>query len=116
MTTPDRQSLPALLESGFIVESNLSLDDLSFSCTVEVMEHGSVTRYDLVFHHLTYFGLESEAGHREKGDRVELTQLWVEAAPEDSAREDWEIGISSYDLTILRLRSARITVDGITLT
>lgn len=77
---------------------------------VDVLENGTLSQYDVTFSGVSQLQFDSESDST--GDRLELTDLWIEMSPENSSTEEWGVLISIWDLTHLRIRCSTITVDG----
>jgi hypothetical protein len=105
----DRATLKQAIAGGYIEQYGLDMGKSSFSMRVDVLDNGVLSRYDMRLEGITRFAYESES--ESTGDRLELTDIWIEMAPEQSGTEEWHILISIWDLTHIRIQCARIVVD-----
>jgi hypothetical protein len=106
----DRTTLPQSLNGGYIEDYNFDLHRDLFTMRVDVLEHGELSSYDVRFENVSHIAADSESRHHK--ERLELTEIWIDATPEASPSEEWGITISMWDLTHIRLRCSVITVDG----
>lgn len=104
------QTLKKSVAGGYIEQHTLNLTSKSFALVVHVIVNAVLKAYDLTFEHVSHFAFDdNQVGEWE---RIQLTELWVDAAPETSATEEWEVTISLWDLAHIRLRCMRVLVDG----
>jgi hypothetical protein len=111
----ERAVLGRSLQGGYIEEYEFDMRRNSVSMRVDVLENDVLSRYDLEFHQVSYFSFETETRKGSAGDRLEITELWIDATPEASGSEEWELTISMWDLSHLRIRCSTIVVDGMVL-
>ena len=107
----ERDELNGMLHGGAMEYFDFDPRQNLLSMHVTVLENGSSTRYQVQFEGISQFEFESES-KKNGGDRLELTELWVDLAPESSKTEEWEITISIYDMTTLRIRCSSLSVNG----
>lgn len=104
------ERLKKTVAAGYIEQHALDLRSKTFGLVVHVIVNGVLTIYDVAFEHVSHFMFDdNQVGEWE---RIQLTELWVDAAPETSASEEWEVTISLWDLAHIRLRCMRVLVDG----
>jgi len=103
------QAFRKSIAAGYIERHVLDLTSKSFLLTVHVLSNGILTVYEIGFEHVSHFVFDdNQVGEWE---RIQLTELWMDAAPETSASEEWEVTISLWDLAHIRLRCMRVLVD-----
>jgi hypothetical protein len=101
--------LPGLVSGGYISQYLLDLHTGTFSLRVDVANE-TVISYHLQFDKLSHFAVDSERDTDK--ERLEVTEMWIDATPESSSTEEWSVIISMWDLTHIRLNCARISVNG----
>lgn len=106
----DRTALGKLLNGGYIESYKFDLRRNELVLQVDVLENGVLSRFDAEFSDVSQLVFETES--TSAGDRLEVTEIWVDSAPEASSSEEWTIVISMWDLTHLRIRCAAVTIDG----
>lgn len=106
----DRATLPRLINEGYITRHALDLYRNVFAMRVDVLDNGVTSSYDIEFAKIAHFEMDSESRHDK--ERIELTELWIDAGPSASPAERWSVTISIWDLTHVRLRCGLIKVDG----
>ena len=75
-----------------------------------MLENGKLSTYDVLFRSVSYFSFaDNQAGD---WDRLELTDLWVDALPAASSTEEWEVTMSLWDLAQVKVRCSGIALDG----
>src|SRR4051794_13142410 len=104
-------SLNKMLSGGYIEHYDLDMRRNRLTLKVDVLEHGSLSNYELVFDKISQFEFETESKSN-AGDRLELTELWIDELPESSPTEEWQLTISIFDMTHLSVRCSSIAVDG----
>lgn len=107
----ERKLLNETLSGGYIEQYQLDVAANRLSLSVDVLENGTLSRHRVLFEKVSRFVFETES-RSDAGDRLELTELWIDTTPESSATEEWELTISIFDLTHLRIRCSSISVDG----
>jgi len=106
----DRSSLSKSVNGGYIERYEVDLLRNAVVLRVDVLDEDTLTSYDLRFERLSHFSVDSESvGDKE---RLELTELWIDSAPESSSSEEWSVIVSIWDITHLRIRCSVIRVDG----
>ena len=105
-----RHHLSDAVNGGYIENEVLDLRRGALSLRVEVLDNGRLTGYDIVFQKVSHLEFETDS-RSDAGDRLQMTELWIDAGPEESPTEEWAITISIFDLTHIRLRCSSITVD-----
>src|SRR5690349_9784400 len=98
----DRASLGQSLNGGYIEEYNFDMHKNAFSMRVDVLENGVLSSYSVRFEKVSRFTFETESIG--EGERLELTELWIDSAPETSSSEEWNVTISMWDMTHITLR------------
>jgi hypothetical protein len=111
----ERALLAPSLKGGYIEEYQFDMRRNFVSMRVDVLENDVLSRYDLEFHQVSHFSFETETRKGSADDRLEITELWIDATPEASGSEEWDVTISMWDLSHLRVRCSTIVVDGIVL-
>ena len=106
----DRTKLNDVLNGGYIEEYELDMRRNRFSMRVDVLENGALSSYNVRFEKVSHFQFDTES-LSEGGDRLQLTELWIDAPPEKSSSEEWEVTISIFDMSHIRLRCSVISVD-----
>ena len=108
----DRAGVPGQLNGGYIEEYDLDLRRNRMSLSVSVYdEEERAVRYEVAFESISRVCFETTS-RREAGDRLQLTEIWVENGPESSGSEEWDILISIFDLSHLRVRCSGVSIDG----
>jgi len=106
----DRHSLSRTLCAGYIEQHLFDLERKLFSITVHVLEDATLSVYDVQFLGVSRFLFEdNQAGEWE---RLQLTELWLDAAPEASGTEEWEVTLSLWDLAHISVKCTGIVIDG----
>ena len=106
----DRSVLKPSLVGGYIERYAINLTTKTVELEVHVLERGVLSRYNVLFaevSHLTY-----EDAKTNPWERLELSDLWIDAGPEQSQTEEWEVTLSLWDVAQLRIRAANVSVDG----
>jgi hypothetical protein len=109
-----RADLATAVNGGYIEEYELDLRRKLLVLRVDVLDGQTLTSYELRFELLSHFEYDTES-RSDSEARLQLTELWLDASPEDSPTEEWSITISIFDLSHIRLRCSVISVDGQTL-
>jgi hypothetical protein len=108
----DRTMLSRSLNGGYIEQYDFDMRRNLIAMRVDVLENGALSSYDIRFEQVSRFVFETESRSGGAEDRLELTELRIDAAPEASSSEEWEVTISMWDMTHLTLRCSAITIDG----
>lgn len=108
----DRAMLSRSLNGGYIEQYDFDMRRNRMTMRIDVLENGVLSSHDVRFDQISRFTFETESRSGGTDDRLELTELWIEAAPEASSFEEWSVTISMWDMTHLTLRCSAITVDG----
>lgn len=98
------------LRGGYIERYSVDLLTKVFAMRVSVLENATLSMYDVTFQNVSQFSFKDTAAS--EWERLELTDIWVDAAPAASKSEEWEVTLNFWDLAEVELRCARITVDG----
>jgi hypothetical protein len=106
----DRARLAAAVNGGYIDGYELDLRKKVLALRVDVLNE-TLRSYDLRFELVSYFQYDTDS-RREEDARLQLTELWLDAGPEGSPTEEWEVTISIFDLSHIRLRCSTITIEG----
>jgi hypothetical protein len=106
----DRTVLPQSLNGGYIEHYEYDVHRNVFAMRVDVLDGGTLSSYDVRFEKLSHFAVDSES--RGDKERLELTEMWIDSAPESSSSEEWSITISMWDITHIHIRCAVIVIDG----
>lgn len=85
----DRATLPATLNGGYIEAYEFDLHRNRFTLRVNVLDNGGMSTYDVECEKVSHVAVDSES-RGEKG-RLELTELWIDEAPEASSSEEWPL-------------------------
>lgn len=107
----NRTELGRALNGGYIEDYDVDMRQNLVSMRVDVLDNGVLSSHDLRFEKLSRFLFETES-RSDAGDRLELTELWIERAPEASSSEEWDVTISIFDMSHVRLRCSVIVLDG----
>lgn len=108
----ERGMLSGSLNGGYIEQYNFDMRRNLLSMQVDVLENDVLSSYDVEFQQVSHFAFETETRTGTPEDRLELTELWIDAAPETSSSEEWTVTISMWDMTHVTIRCSTITVDG----
>ena len=112
----DRAMIGDMLAGGYIEDYSFDMRRNAFAMRVDVLENGTLSRYDVVFARVSQFSFESETRRGSLEDRLEVTEFTIESGPESSATEEWNVVISMWDTSFLRVRCSSIEVDAEALT
>ena len=105
----NRDTLAHTLSGGYIERHAFDIEKRLFLMNVHVLENGVLSTYDVRFQGISLFSFtDNQAGEWE---RIQLTELWIDAKPEESGTEEWEVTMSLWDLAHLKLRCSNITID-----
>jgi hypothetical protein len=107
----DRTTIGQSLKGGYIEEYDFDMRRNRVTMRVDVLENEVLATYDVRFEKVSHFSFDTESLST-GGDRLELTELWVDTAPETSESEEWAVTISMWDMTHIVLRCSLITIDG----
>lgn len=107
----ERDRLVETLNGGYIEQFNLDLRRNALGLHVDVLEAGRLSTYELSFEKLSSLELQTDS-RSDAGDRLQLTEMWIDLGPEESPTEEWAVTISIFDRTHVRLRCSSITIDG----
>lgn len=110
----DRTSLPRVLSGGYIEEHRLDVGEGIFAFRVEVLNDGVLSSYEVSCQHVSLLEYRDEQ-RGAIGERVQLTELWIENVPERSSSEEWELLLSLWDLAHVRIRCGSVVIDGVPL-
>jgi hypothetical protein len=105
----ERNSLKHALVAGSIEHYELDMRHNRLSMLVHVVENGQLSVYALRFEKVSHFVFETDS-KGDAGDRLEITEMWIDAAPEGSPTEEWELTVSVFDLTHLHIRCSSVFV------
>ena len=105
--------MKAALEGGYISSVNLDMLQNSLQLMVEVLDHGGLSRYSLQFASMSTFSFETVS--KVGGERLQLTEMWIQETPSGSSTEEWSVLVSIFDTTHLRIKCTRIALDGVTI-
>jgi len=105
-----RDQLHEALSGGYIDNYAWDLLQKSMTMEVEVLDSGILSRYQITFEGVSRSTFEDEA--LSPWERLELTELFVERAPEESGTEEWEIRMNFWDLASLAIRCKAVSIDG----
>jgi hypothetical protein len=108
----ERGMLSGSLNGGYIEQYNFDMRRNLLSMRIDVLENDVLSSYDVEFQQVSHFVFETETRTGSAEDRLELTELWIDAAPETSSSEEWAVTISMWDMTHITIRCSTITVDG----
>ena len=108
----DRDVVGRMLNGGYIEAYDIDMRRNCVSMRVDVLESGVLSSYDLSFGQVSSFLFETESRSGHLDDRLDMTEVWIETAPEGSSSEEWEVKISMWDQTHVTLRCSTVTVDG----
>lgn len=103
--------LGQLLNGGYIEEYEFDMRRNLVTMRVDVLDNEMFTSHNIRFEKISHFSFDTESRGGDD-DRLELTELWVETAPEASQFEEWSITISMWDMTHVSLRCSVIAIDG----
>lgn len=106
-----RADLAGTVSGGYIEDYELDLRNKVLMLRVDVLDGDALTSYDLRFQLVSHFEYDTES-RSDKEARLQLTELWLDMTPEASRTEEWEVTISIFDLSHIRLRCSIITIDG----
>lgn len=106
-----RSEVSEALQGGYIEQYTFDLQRNSIVLRVDVIDAGTLSRYEVVFAKVSRFEFATDS-RSDAGNRLQVTELWVDTAPEGSATEEWTITISIFDMSHLRIRCTSILVDG----
>ena len=107
----DRTMLSKSLNGGYIEEYEFDMRRNLVTMRVDVLENGVLTSYEVRYERVSHFLFDTESSAGDDG-RLELTELWIDTAPEASEFEEWSVTISMWDMTHIKLRCSAIIVDG----
>lgn len=106
----DRASLPRTLGGGYIEDYRLDLRQGSFAFRVDVLNEGVLASYEIACEHVSLFEYRDEELGA-VGERLQLTELWIEKVPEESPTEEWELLLSLWDIAHIRIKCGGFLVD-----
>ncbi len=106
-----RTELNEVLAGGSVEQYDLDMQRNRLSMLIHVLDNGSLAQHDLLFEKVSCLNYETES-KSDAGERLEITEVWVDAGPESSATEEWAIVISIFDYSHLRIRCSSVSVDG----
>ena len=106
----ERRLFAKSLNEGYIERHTLDLSHQRFAIQVHVLERGVLSVYEVEFAGVSHFQFDD----KQVGDweRLQLTQLWIDEAPENSGTEEWAVSFSLWDLAHVTLRCTSISIDG----
>src|SRR5688500_15703219 len=105
----ERNRLPEALNGGYIEHYEIDLRRQALVLQVDVLDGGVLSHFHVLFELLSYLEYESES-RSDSEARLQLTEIWIDSSPDASATEEWEVTISIFDLSHIRLRCTRITI------
>lgn len=103
--------LGQLLNGGYIEEYEFDMRRNIVTMRVDVLDNEAFASHNLRFEKISHFAFDTESVGGDD-DRLELTELWVDTAPETSEFEEWSVTISMWDMTHVRLQCSAINIDG----
>lgn len=106
-----REQLSESLNGSYIVKHDFDMWRNRLVLQIDALYGGILSHYDVQFWHISRLVFRSEEQHDQSGE-FELTELWIEEVPEKSASGEWQVTISSYDVTHLEITCASILVNG----
>jgi hypothetical protein len=106
-----RADLAVRVNGGYIEAYELDLRRKLLALRVDVLDGDTLSNYDLHFELLSHFEYDTES-RSDAEARLQLTELWLDAPPEGSPTEEWNVTISIFDMSHIRLRCSIISVDG----
>jgi len=110
----DRASFPQALSGGYIEEYNFDVGEGCFDFRVEALNNGAPSSYAVSCRHVSLLEYrDDQLGAI--GERLQLTELWIEDAPERSPSEEWQLLLSLWDLAHIRVRCGSVVIDGVPL-
>lgn len=107
----NRDSLSHALVGGSIEQYDFDIRRNRLTMRIGVLENGVLSVYAIEFEKVSRFEFETES-KSDAGEHLELTEIWIEVAPEASRSEEWEVTVSVFDMTHLHVRCSTIWVDG----
>jgi hypothetical protein len=107
----ERTKLNDVLNGGYIEEYEFDMRRNRFSMRVDVLDNGVLSSHNLRFEKVSHFQFDTES-LSEGGDRLQLTELWIDEPPEKSSSEEWGITISIFDMSHIRIRCSVISLNG----
>ena len=105
-----RESFATALEGGFIEEYSLDLLAKALTMRVDVLDAERLSSYQIGFVGISLLEFHDESVRQ--WERIEVTEIRIEEAPERSSTEEWKVWINFWDAAQLTLRCAAIRVDG----
>ena len=109
MRDMERQAFISALKEGYIESHALDLGKKQLNLEVHVLESAALSVYDVEFRGISH--LEFDDQQVGEWERLQLTELWIDAAPESSGSEEWEVSFSLWDLAHVKLRCTTISID-----
>ena len=106
-----RGRLGEVLSGGYIEDYNLDLRHNSLLLDIGVLDEGERDSYEVVFEKVSHFEFDTES-RSDAGDKLQVTEFWVDVGPEQSSSEEWGVAISIFDLSHVRLRCSVIHING----
>ena len=82
----NRDSLNHALAGGSIEHYNLDMHRNRLTMHVGVLENGVYSAHELQFEKVSRLEFETES-KSDAGERLELTELWIDASPEGSQQD-----------------------------
>lgn len=110
-----RAAFPEALNGGYIEEYGFDMRQNIVTMRVDVLDNGMLSSYDVRFERVSHLLYETESTSVSADDRLQVTELYIDEAPEDSKTEEWQVTISMWDTSHLTIRCSSITVDGLSL-
>jgi len=97
------------LAGGYIESYKFELEEKRIMLRIDVLENGRLSSYDVVFRGVSHFSFDDE--RVSSWERIELTDLSIDAAPEGSSSEEWLIDLNLWDTAHLTVRCATISIN-----
>ena len=108
----ERTFLNGLVEGGYIEAYSLDMQRGTITMRVDVLENDRLSSYDISFERVSRFTYDTEQSWFGSDYRLQVTELYVDEAPESSSSEEWQVTISVWDLAHLTIRCSTVLIDG----
>ena len=80
--------------------------------TVDVVDGDHLSSYEIRFERVSQLKYDTEQSWRGEDYRLQVTELYLDAAPESSGSEEWQVTISIWDTAHLTIRCSTIIING----